>query len=58
MNSTYDHISIGYGSERRTYPVVEGVDEWKQLLKDLFPMEHDTIDLFFTYLKEFCKCVS
>ena len=50
LNPTYDVVSIGYGENRKTYPVMKGIEEWRAALKKEFPREHEGIDKYFELL--------
>ncbi len=52
MEDAYDVVSIGFGSDRRIYPVRTGHERWKEALREQFPREHEAIDRFFELLKE------
>ncbi len=47
LNSTYDVVTIGYGDDRKDYPVVKGIEDFRSVLKKTFPSEHDAIDKYF-----------
>ena len=44
-------LFIGYGNDRRTYPVMVGEEKWKDSLKIRFPKETKAIDEFFELMK-------
>jgi len=53
LHEDYDVVSIGYGDEKRQYPVKTGFDNWKASLKNQFPDEHSTIDKYFELIEEY-----
>ena len=52
MEDAYDVVSVGFGPERRVYPVLTGHDRWREALKKQFPKEHGAIDRFFQLVEE------
>jgi hypothetical protein len=45
-------LLIGYGANRRNYPVVVGEEKWKESLKIRFPKETKAIDKFFDIMSQ------
>jgi len=50
LDDEFDVISIGYGSDARSYPVATGMQAWKNLLHKQFPDEASAIDKYFELL--------
>ena len=55
LEDEFDIVSIGYDEENRKYPVKAGFENWKQSLKQQFPLEHEAIDKFFDLMNEYGK---
>jgi len=47
LDEEFDVCQIGYQEEARVYPVKQGIQEWKSLLKKQFPNETKAIDKYF-----------
>jgi hypothetical protein len=46
LDKQYNTVTIGSGSSRRDYPIMEGVREWRQALAEKFPSETKALDDF------------
>jgi len=46
LEQEYDVVEIGFGKDRRTYPVTAGTKEWKEQLHKQFPEETDAINKY------------
>ena len=51
LEPEYDVVTIGYGKDKRQYPIVENADAWKALLKKQFPNEHTAIDEYYKLME-------
>merc|ERR1712223_304567 len=52
MEDEFDHVTIGYGDEKKTIPVIEGEGKWKEYLLERFPDEKDGIEKYFKLVEE------
>jgi len=55
LEEDFDVVSIGYGDEKRTYPVATGMKAWKKLLHKQFPKETEAINKYFSLLQASSK---
>ena len=52
MEDEFDHVTIGYGDEKKVIPVIEGEGKWKEYLLERFPEEKDGIEKYFKLVEE------
>ena len=53
LENHFDHVTIGYGEEKKVIPVIAGTNgEWKKSLIKLYPEEEVGIEKFFDMCDE------
>ena len=53
LENDFDHVTIGYGEDKKVIPVIAGQNgEWKDSLKKLYPEDKVGIDKFFDLVEQ------